>query len=94
MLVKNEVSNVSAHGVAKTEIMILSPVANHRFTGFLSKCDEIPEKPFDSGELCHIDWEAIIVLNYCCQQTVSASVILVSTKILSRGYSEQGKVSS
>jgi hypothetical protein len=32
MLVKNEVFNVFAHGVAEPEIMRLSPAANHGFT--------------------------------------------------------------
>ena len=43
MLVKNEVFNVFAHGVAKPEIMRLSPVANHRFTGFQPNAMKFPK---------------------------------------------------
>lgn len=83
MIVKNEVFNVFAHGVAKPEIMRLSPVANHRFTDSQPNAMKFPKNRLIAGESYNIDWEVIIVLNYCYQQAVSMLAILVSAKGLS-----------
>ena len=56
--------------------------------------DEIPENGFIAGESYNMDWEATVMLNYCCQQAVSMLVILISAKSLSRLYSELWGASS
>jgi len=55
IFVENEVLNVFAHGIAKPEIMRLSPVANHRFTDFSPNAMKFPKNRLIAGGSYNID---------------------------------------